>query len=386
MTFSHQHELAVLGAAYARNPESQRVRSRLALLKARLGESTGVIDLLSGHESLSFAESLLLIGALLAQRKPQDDRKACVAAERAAADVTTDIERAAVLAELGKARARLGDERARAAFQLALSLDPGNIDACKRFAAWLSARGEAQEVLDFTNDIHNRGADHAQSFAARIVALTRLGRMDDAHALDGRRTLGLECVLAAPCGWAEIGQFNTALITELTGHPRLQFERPGTASEQTWRIDDLLGADAPLATVLIDQIRQTIDRHLAALTFSQHPWARKLRAGEILSASCLVAESDGHEMWHLHEFGSLSGVYYVAVPDRAETTNGHGGCLAFGLPPEIAGQDAADSFGVDIVRPEPGMLQLFPSHCFHRTYPHGGPGKRICIAFDHGPA
>ncbi|HIO46624.1 TPA: hypothetical protein EYN23_04625, partial [Candidatus Poribacteria bacterium] len=37
------------------------------------------------------------------------------------------------------------------------------------------------------------------------------------------------------------------------------------------------------------------------------------------------------------------------------------------------------------VKPEPGLLLLFPSYYFHRTVPFKGCEKRISIAFDVEP-
>ena len=43
------------------------------------------------------------------------------------------------------------------------------------------------------------------------------------------------------------------------------------------------------------------------------------------------------------------------------------------------------SLGETLVRPRPGMLILFPSHAYHRTFAHGTDGSRICMAFDLWP-
>ena len=39
-----------------------------------------------------------------------------------------------------------------------------------------------------------------------------------------------------------------------------------------------------------------------------------------------------------------------------------------------------------MVRPEEGMLIVFPSYIYHRTMPYGSDDPRISIAFDIGPA
>jgi hypothetical protein len=65
--------------------------------------------------------------------------------------------------------------------------------------------------------------------------------------------------------------------------------------------------------------------------------------------------------------------------------DGEAGCLAFGLPDELIGKDAADAYGVEIARPTAGLSMLFPSHVYHRTFPHAARENRICLAFDLWP-
>ena len=39
-----------------------------------------------------------------------------------------------------------------------------------------------------------------------------------------------------------------------------------------------------------------------------------------------------------------------------------------------------------MIRPEPGLLLLFPSYYYHRSLPYDGAGERISISFDLAPA
>ncbi len=59
------------------------------------------------------------------------------------------------------------------------------------------------------------------------------------------------------------------------------------------------------------------------------------------------------------------------------------------MPAGLIGAAASEQFGDTLVRPEAGLLTLFPSHAYHRTYPHqqdGPDAQRICLAFDLIPA
>jgi hypothetical protein len=60
----------------------------------------------------------------------------------------------------------------------------------------------------------------------------------------------------------------------------------------------------------------------------------------------------------------------------------HAGWLAFGEP-----GITIPGLGPDhLVRPEPGMLVLFPSYMWHGTVPFTAGGRRLTAAFDVVPA
>jgi len=380
-----QQELALHRAATARDPESQFIRQRLAMLLVQSDLFEEVIELLDGRPDLSQSETMVLIQSFLAAETPEANRRVCAIAEAAAAAAPTAGQRADALADLAKAQIRLGDETARATLEQALELDPANKNACKRLATWLLARGDAQGVLEFTRRCADKGAAHSRLFGAQVLALARLGRLEEAREIDGRRKLGMTCELPPPPGWNSIAAFNAALAEQLLAHPGLRYERYGTASEKTWRIDVPNTPDAPLVGVLLEQLRDRIDGHLGALADDDHPWLAGAPANGTLHCWCVITEGTGHETWHVHQFGWLSGVYYVAMPELEAHSVELGGCLAFGVPPEAVGEAAASAFGLETVRPAAGQMRIFPSHSYHRTYPHHSPARRICIAYDIWP-
>jgi hypothetical protein len=98
-----------------------------------------------------------------------------------------------------------------------------------------------------------------------------------------------------------------------------------------------------------------------------------------------MTDAEGFELWHVHQFGWISGVYYVDIPEAVTEGDDKGGCIAFGLPDDMVGEEAAAAFGEILVRPTPGLLMLFPSHTYHRTFAHGADERRICLAFDIQP-
>lgn len=133
----------------------------------------------------------------------------------------------------------------------------------------------------------------------------------------------------------------------------------------------------------IRQIRQAIvaelQNHLAGLPAidASHPQLA-LPRGQMprFSGSWSVRLVDeGFHASHHHPEGWFSAVFYVAVPDHLDKTDGH---LALGAaPPELG-------LGIEpqrLIEPRPGRLVIFPSTMWHGTLPFLK-GERMTIAFD----
>ena len=75
---------------------------------------------------------------------------------------------------------------------------------------------------------------------------------------------------------------------------------------------------------------------------------------------CVITEGDGHETWHVHQNGWLSGVFYPYVQDHIAQGTGVDGCIAFGLPEGIVGEENARAFGEVVCRPRNGVDDDLP--------------------------
>ena len=383
------HECQVLRATVRDGAAPPGVRQRLAVLLNQLDAFVETIDLLEAvpADTLDHDEQMLLAAAYFARRGSGDDARALDAARAALPLATTDAERAAALTEQAKALLRLDQaEAARILLHDALDRDPGNSNACERLTRDLFARGEAAAALAVTDKLAAGDVGHARLFEARATALALLGEDDAA-----RDTLRLDAFLhqesiPAPAGWNDLAAFNAALADELLAHPAIRYERHGTASVDSWRIDSLVAGDGPLARLLVAQIVAAAQRHADTLAGNEHPWITAAPRPAVVRSWCIITERSGYEQWHMHPFGWMSGVYYVRVPDTVSAGTDSDGCLMLGLSDHVIGAEKAAAIGHYLVRPRPGLLALFPSHSYHRTFPHHAPGKRICVAFDIGPA
>jgi uncharacterized protein (TIGR02466 family) len=378
-------ELELMRAAHARNPASRELRRRLVWLLNICDRHRETLTLVTSAADLDFGEAMMMSQALLALDESEATRRAREAADLAFSLADADGDRAAALAARGKAEIRLGRPEAQRTLRHALELDPHNKDACKRLAALHFAAQEPGAALALADALAAQGVGHSRALAARVLALARLGRVDEAREAEARDRLQLTRRLPPPPGWASLEAFNAALAKELVGHPGLRLERYGAASHRTWRIDDAISHFAPLAQQLLARIATIAEGHVAAIAAVDHAMIRVRPPALTLHSWCVITDEDGFETWHVHQRGWLSGVYYVATPEAVATAADERGHIAFGLPEELVGETTARAFGARLVRPEPGLMMLFPAHCYHRTYPHRASGRRICIAYDFWP-
>ncbi len=380
-----QEELALVRNALARDPGSPELRYRLAHLLSTMDKFDEAIDLLRGLsvERSEFRVLHLLGTNLLARENAQDTIAARQFAMLAVDAAESRRDKARALASLGKAHVRMAElKEGRDRLCEALDENVANKDAYKRLAMLDFQTGRVREASDFAEAMLARGVGHSRVLGVRPLAFARLGQVDEAHEAVGLDPFLHRTFLRPPPGWPTIEAFNKELAAELLAHPGIRYERYGVASAHTWRVDEPALARSRLVPVLHKLIREEAIAYVARLAGKDHPWLRARPSKTFLHSWCVMTDGDGFEEWHVHQNGWISGAYYVEVPDYIVNGDGPAGCISFGLPAGIVGEDRCAEYGETIIRPESGLLLLFPAHAFHRTFPHNGDRRRICIAFD----
>ena len=377
-----KEEFALTRAAFARDPNSPELFSRMIRSLVLADQFDEAIALFDQHE----VESPLLLNtiqmAFMARETEADNRRALEVSEHSIRASETDRARAVGFAALAKAQARLGrKDLAEAALEEALQLDPRQKDAYKRLFA-LRLERDPGEALALAENTVAQGIVHSRALGSLVLALTRLGRIDEAREVEGSAQFLSIKHPAPPAGWASAEAFHVAMAEEILTHPDMRYERYGTASTQTWRIDQPALQRSRLFSQLQEIVRHEVQEYVARLPENGHPILQGIPKRVTLRNWVVVTQGEGHETWHVHQNGWLSGTYYIHVQDHIANGTGPDGCIAFGLPGELVGADAAAEFGERIERPQTGLMMMFPSHVYHRTYPHFGPGRRICYAFD----
>lgn len=380
-----EQELRILRQVHEQRPlpENRLKLARLLMFEELLEE---LHALLTGQSDLLVSECLLLASCALALERPELNREAAEVAGRVLTLTDDPRFQAAALALVGKALIRQDDlAGAQVVLQRALTLDPANFDACKRLAYVHMTNGDDRGFAEIAEQLVQSGVKHCRLFAAQMLSLARNGRIEEARDLWGFDLCARQDMIAPPPGWDSIEAFNRDLAAELLTHPGMRFDRIGSASNQTWRVEHPLRSDRPAINALADLLIARIGAQCAQLDRSDHPWALARPDRAFLRMWSVITDSDGFEGWHVHQFGWMSGVYYVNVPQSIAAGNSEGGCLKFGLPEDLAGEAVAEQFGHSLVRPREGLMLTFPSHSYHRTFPHATGEKRICVAYDVRP-
>jgi hypothetical protein len=163
-------------------------------------------------------------------------------------------------------------------------------------------------------------------------------------------------------------------------HPLLfQSLRHGTET-----IGDLSRNEKPSIRALFQAFDTPIRDYIARMGTGDDPLRRRNTGAYHFNGSWSVRlRTDGFHHNHVHPRGWISSACYIELPDAMRRADSREGVLAFAEPgilttPALPAQHE--------VRPETGMLVLFPSYFWHGTVPFSGDRTRLTVAFDAVPA
>lgn len=190
--------------------------------------------------------------------------------------------------------------------------------------------------------------------------------------------------LTSPEGFTDIAAFNQQLLAKLhslhvnSQHPLQQSLRQGTQTE-----DDLFLLQHNVIQALKEQISVKVELYIQSLPKdSQHPFLqRKLNGFRYSGAWSVRLKQQGFHRNHYHGDGWISGCYYVSIPDAVN--NRGSGWIKFGQPEISKYVTATPDY---LLKPEAGLLVLFPSMMWHGTEPFTDEQYRVTVAFDIVPA
>jgi len=178
----------------------------------------------------------------------------------------------------------------------------------------------------------------------------------------------------------ELGQTVTDMhVTQV--RPLEQTLRGGTQTHGR-----LFFRPVPIIQTLRQQLEKCVSRYIASLPDdADHPLlSRKSQAFRFAGSWSVRLTKDGFHVNHVHPAGWISSAFYVQVPDSVrDTDEAHEGWIKFGESGLGLGADREEIR--KIIKPEPGLLALFPSYVWHGTVPFTDDGVRMTTPFDVVP-
>ena len=265
----------------------------------------------------------------------------------------------------------------------ATARSPRSQAAQRNLLATLLRVSQPSEALALSERLLAHAPDDQQLIAHRATALRMLGdpRYESLYDYD---RLVRSYRPSPPAGFASIAELNAALArTALSLHkqdrrPLDQSLRGGTQTDRN------LPAEDPTIAAFFEMIDAPILDYISRLHGSgDHPMDRRRTQRYRIAGSWSVRLApDGFHLNHVHPQGWLSSAYYIELPSEVEDDRRRAGWLKFGEPGSPTPGCEANHF----VRPEPGMLVLFPSYVWHGTVPFSSGSHRLTAAFDVVPA
>ena len=266
----------------------------------------------------------------------------------------------------------------------AIARSPNSPSAQRNLVPTLLRVGAADEALALCDALVARAPDDQQLIAYRATALRLLGREEYRWLYDYERLVRVYRLRPPDSPPDEdIARFNTEFARQLLAlhraaqRPLAQSLRGGTQTERN------LPAGNALVAQFFEMIDTPIRDYIARLRADvDHPTDRRASAGYRISGSWSVQlQPGGYHIDHVHPRGWLSSAYYVELPQEAPADAGRAGWIKFGEPGVRLAACPPEHF----VKPEPGMLVLFPSYMWHGTVAFGEGGRRLTAAFDVVP-
>ena len=248
----------------------------------------------------------------------------------------------------------------------------------------LLMQGKADEALKYTKSMRKAEPNDQHWIACEATALRLLGSKSYNKLVDMDRFVR-SYALPVPEGFEDIESFNRAFLKVLDRwhlyktHPLEQSLREGS---QTPR--DLTTIDDPVIRAYVSALDQPIRQYMEDIgNGDDHPMTARNTGNYKLTGSWSIKlQGGGWHVNHVHPEGWISSSYYVVVPEETKTADDKAGWIKFGEPPFATTPPTPPQ---KWIRPEAGLLVLFPSYMWHGTVPIHDDSIRVTAPFDAVP-
>ncbi|HET9834941.1 MAG TPA: tetratricopeptide repeat protein [Rhodanobacteraceae bacterium] len=275
-------------------------------------------------------------------------------------------------------------ERALRHAEQARQVSPRDPVVLSALGSALLANGRAGEVLDIADRLLQLDPHDGHAIALRASAWRLLGDPRYA-ALHDYAQFVRPGLIDTPPGWSSLQEYLRDLAAALHKRHVLQAHPIGQTLRTGTQVDlDLEHEQDPAIRAFAQAIDGPIRRYMQAIG-SGNDVLRSRNANDykITGIWSVRLRAQGHHVNHYHPEGWLSSACYIELPGTLGSES-HEGWIKFGesgIPTQPPLE--AEHF----VKPEPGLLVLFPSWMWHGTVPFSGGerDRRLTIAFDVVP-
>jgi len=230
-------------------------------------------------------------------------------------------------------------------------------------------------IVDEYRTLFAQGLINSRMVSRFLVALSKLGVSDEVAALlDPNR---LFCMAQVTVGRSGASHWKLLERVLLEAETEDTWQEAAQSVFKMHKITHLDRHPDPLVQATLAEINRRVAHYVANWTEADHVISRWVPRTFKVAPWAIISHGDGYNVPHIHPDGWVTGVLYVAGPDRADAGDGSPGALRIGPP-----SDLTECMGwADItVAPAPGTLVLMPSYYTHWTVPLAGPvyASRSC--------
>lgn len=369
-----------LAAAAALKPLHAGVQSTLARLRFMRGDPDFARDLAAAVSSHPDETALTVQLATLLRRAGDASRAEAVLREALRRSEAVPELRAA-LAQVLQQTGRL-KEAEKEALEAATA-SPGEAGIVETLVAVLLARAKPDDAWPFIEAQRARlPFDQSwiawEATASRLLATARYRELSDYSKL-------VRSYKVEPAGrWPSIEELNAALLAALDArHPFVAHPLDESIQGGSRTVRSLLTErDAAIQGILKAFESPLAEYREAIGTDAGHPLtARNAGRARLIDAWSVRLGRGGLQLNQVHRRGWISATYCVGVPDEVADVKLVSGWLKFGEPRVPIPGAQPECF----IKPQPGLLVLYPSYLWHGTNPLRGSVPCTTIGFGAVP-
>lgn len=259
---------------------------------------------------------------------------------------------------------------------------PGDPAAAQALCRALLSVGEPLEALRLVARLRAQYPLDQFYIAIQATAWRMLGddRYFDIYDFD-RFVAGFP--LSCPAGWTSAEAYVDDLIDALDRHHQFKTHPFGQSVRQGSQLPSLTTIDDPVLKAVGAAVRGPITSYIAKIGVGSDPLRVRNRGGyQLFSIWSIRLKSSGYHINHVHPQGWLSSASHLRIPAPQDASD-KSGWLKFGEPgiPTLPMLEPEH-----FIKPQKGVMVVFPSYMWHGTVPFDSDITRLTIAADSAPA